>query len=104
MSVSSDDVRNIARLAQLAIEGDAIPEFSQDMNKILALVETLNTYDTTDVLPMAHPFGDQTSQRLRDDRVTEADQCAQAMAIAPSSEANLYLVPTVIENNSDETQ
>jgi aspartyl-tRNA(Asn)/glutamyl-tRNA(Gln) amidotransferase subunit C len=47
---------------------------------------------------MAH--AQDLAQRLRADRVTESDQLAQRaafQAIAPETEAGLYLVPKVIE-------
>jgi aspartyl-tRNA(Asn)/glutamyl-tRNA(Gln) amidotransferase subunit C len=36
-------------------------------------------------------------QRLREDRVTEPDRRDDFQAIAPETEAGLYLVPKVIE-------
>ena len=36
-------------------------------------------------------------QRLREDRVTESDQRSAFQAVAPETEAGLYLVPKVIE-------
>jgi aspartyl-tRNA(Asn)/glutamyl-tRNA(Gln) amidotransferase subunit C len=44
---------------------------------------------------MAHPL-DQM-QRLRPDAVTESDQRDAFQAIAPQTEAGLYLVPKVID-------
>jgi aspartyl-tRNA(Asn)/glutamyl-tRNA(Gln) amidotransferase subunit C len=44
---------------------------------------------------MAHPL-DQM-QRLRDDAVTEIDQRDHFQAIAPQTDAGLYLVPKVID-------
>jgi aspartyl-tRNA(Asn)/glutamyl-tRNA(Gln) amidotransferase subunit C len=47
---------------------------------------------------MAH--AQDVAQRLRADRVTESDQLAQRnafQAVAPETEAGLYLVPKVIE-------
>jgi aspartyl-tRNA(Asn)/glutamyl-tRNA(Gln) amidotransferase subunit C len=38
------------------------------------------------------------TQRLRDDVVTEPDRRDALMALAPRSEAGLYLVPKVIES------
>lgn len=104
MSVSSKDVRGIAKLAQIAIDDKAIDAFQRDMNAILELVDILGGYDTTDILPMAHPFGEHASQRLRSDNVTETNQCEQAMAVAPSTEANLYLVPAAIDDSRDKDE
>jgi aspartyl-tRNA(Asn)/glutamyl-tRNA(Gln) amidotransferase subunit C len=44
---------------------------------------------------MAHPLD--ASQRLRPDAVTETNQREQFQAIAPKTEAGVYLVPQVIE-------
>lgn len=104
MPVSLDDVRGIARLAQLAIDDEALASLQHDMNAILSLVDKLNQADTANVLPMAHSVGDQASQRLREDAVTESDQSAQAMAVAPLSEADLYLVPAAIDDKRDQSE
>jgi aspartyl-tRNA(Asn)/glutamyl-tRNA(Gln) amidotransferase subunit C len=44
---------------------------------------------------MSHPRD--VAQRLRADEVTEPDRRAPLLALAPQSEAGLYLVPKVIE-------
>jgi aspartyl-tRNA(Asn)/glutamyl-tRNA(Gln) amidotransferase subunit C len=44
---------------------------------------------------MAHPLD--ANQRLRADEVTEANQRELFQAIAPKTEAGIYLVPQVIE-------
>ena len=51
--------------------------------------------DTEGVEPMSHPQA--AMQRLREDRVSEADRRADFQAIAPQVEDGLYLVPKVIE-------
>jgi aspartyl-tRNA(Asn)/glutamyl-tRNA(Gln) amidotransferase subunit C len=58
-------------------------------------VEQLETVDTTSVVPLAHPLD--ALQRLRADEVTESDQREAFQAVAPQTEAGLYLVPKVIE-------
>ena len=95
MSLEKQDVVNIAHLARLAINDDDIPQYAQNLSNILALVEQMNAVDTTSVQPMAHPLD--TSQRLRDDEVTETDQRDHFQSIAPATEDGLYLVPRVIE-------
>ncbi|MFZ1711835.1 MAG: Asp-tRNA(Asn)/Glu-tRNA(Gln) amidotransferase subunit GatC, partial [Nitrosomonas sp.] len=51
--------------------------------------------DTTGVAPMSH--AQDMVQRLREDQVTETDQRQLFQSIAPQVEAELYLVPKVIE-------
>ena len=95
MSLDSDAVLNIAKLARISIAEDDIPAMADQLSKILNFVEQMNAVDTNGVEPMAHPLD--LTQRLRDDEVTESDQREQFQSIAPQVEAGLYLVPKVIE-------
>jgi aspartyl-tRNA(Asn)/glutamyl-tRNA(Gln) amidotransferase subunit C len=88
-------VEKIAHLARLAIDEQDIPGYLRDLSNILALVEQMNTINSADVIPMAHPL--EGKQRLRSDRVTETDEREKLQAVAPQVEAGLYLVPKVIE-------
>lgn len=95
MSLGPDDVKNIAHLARLSIDDNAIDGYAKNLSRILDLVEQMNSVDTTDVVPMAHP--QDVAQRLREDQVSEQNQRDQFQVIAPYTEAGLYLVPKVIE-------
>jgi aspartyl-tRNA(Asn)/glutamyl-tRNA(Gln) amidotransferase subunit C len=96
MSVSRQDIDNIARLARLALSEEEIPRYIDAMTRILGLVEQLNSVDSSNVTPMAHPLPGQR-QRLRPDMVTETDQRELYQHNAPQVSAGLYLVPRVIE-------
>ena len=89
------DVEKIAHLARLAITEEEADAYASDLSSILALVEQMNSVDTEDVTPMAHPL--HMAQRLRADEVTEVDQRTLFQATAPFTEAGLYLVPRVID-------
>jgi aspartyl-tRNA(Asn)/glutamyl-tRNA(Gln) amidotransferase subunit C len=95
MSLSPAEVEKIAHLARLALEPDQAEGLAQDLSRILDLVDQMNAVDTAGVEPMAHPL--EMSQRLRPDQVTEADRREDFQAVAPETEAGLYLVPRVIE-------
>ncbi|WAR44006.1 Asp-tRNA(Asn)/Glu-tRNA(Gln) amidotransferase subunit GatC [Methylomonas rapida] len=95
MSLTASDVKKIAHLARLGIDEQQIGGYASDLSNILDLMTQMGQTDTTGVLPMAHPL-DQM-QRLREDVVTENDQRDHFQAIAPQTEAGLYLVPKVIE-------
>jgi aspartyl-tRNA(Asn)/glutamyl-tRNA(Gln) amidotransferase subunit C len=95
MSLDKKDVEKIAHLARLAIDKQAIPSYARDLTNIFNLVEQLSAVDTTDITPMAHPLD--ANQRLRVDKVTEANQRELFQEIAPKTEAGIYLVPQVIE-------
>ncbi len=95
MSIEDKDIKKIAHLARLRIADDEIPGYTKDLSNILDLVEQMSSVDTDAITPMAHPL--HAVQRLRDDKVSEPDMREAAQAIAPETEAGLYLVPKVIE-------
>jgi len=95
MSISDHDVKKIAHLARLHISEDQVPGYASNLSSIFELVEQMQAVETKGVEPMAHPLD--IVQRLRVDEVNETDQRDKYQAIAPQTEAGLYLVPKVIE-------
>ena len=95
MTLKSDDVRNIAHLARLHIDEDAIDQYTNDLSNILTLVEQMNQVDSSGVVPLANPLD--ATQRLRDDEVTEIDERDKFQRIAPDVAEGFYRVPKVIE-------
>ncbi|MDD5240796.1 MAG: Asp-tRNA(Asn)/Glu-tRNA(Gln) amidotransferase subunit GatC [Sulfuricella sp.] len=95
MSLNLADVKRIATLARIAVEECEMPGYLQQLSNILDLAEEMQAVDTTAIEPMAH--AQDVVLRLRDDAATEPDRHAAFQAIAPQVEADLYLVPKVIE-------
>jgi aspartyl-tRNA(Asn)/glutamyl-tRNA(Gln) amidotransferase subunit C len=95
MSLNPEQVTRIARLARIDLAPDEVTATGARLNAILGLIEQLQAADTQGIAPMAHALDG--CQRLREDRVTEIDRRAAYQAIAPETEAGLYLVPKVIE-------
>ena len=95
MALDSSTVEKIAHLARLGIEAKDVPEYARNLSDIFAFVEQLNAVDCSGVVPMAHPM--ESSQRLREDVVTEPNLRDKFQAHAPKVEVGLYLVPKVIE-------
>ncbi len=95
MSLSDEQVLNIAELARLSVPGDALEDLAKELSAILDFVEQMRAADTEAVEPMAHP--QDASQRLRPDEVTETIDRDRFQAVAPAVENGLYLVPRVIE-------
>jgi aspartyl-tRNA(Asn)/glutamyl-tRNA(Gln) amidotransferase subunit C len=95
MSLTPDEVRRIVRLARLDISVEETDRTREQLNGILAFIERLQAVATAGVEPMAHAVA--VVQRLRTDEVTEPDRRDAFQAIAPETEAGLYLVPKVIE-------
>jgi len=95
MSLTQQDVARIAKLARIAVTQQEIEAVGGQLNSIFGLIEKMQAVDTSAVEPMAHP--QDVSLRLRPDAVTEPDRRDAFLAIAPQTEAGLFLVPKVIE-------
>jgi aspartyl-tRNA(Asn)/glutamyl-tRNA(Gln) amidotransferase subunit C len=95
MSLSTDDVKKVARLARLAMTEAEVAAAHAQLSGIFELIAEMQAVDTTGIAPMSH--AQDVAQRLREDRVTETNQREAFQAIAPQVEAGLYLVPQVIE-------
>lgn len=102
MALTDQEVARIARLARLHLTPDQQVQAQADLNKILGIIEILQSVDTKGVDPLAHPLASVTDVhlRLREDVVTEvssAERRAALMANAPGASEGLFLVPKVIE-------
>ena len=95
MSLSEEQVGQIAYLARLSLSEEALKSNTKDLNSILSLAEQLAQINTDGITPMAHPL--HMTQRLREDIVNEEDQSESFQVIAPKIGKKHYLVPTVID-------
>ena len=95
MSLTSDHVKRVGKLAQLGLTDAEITETLTQLNSILSLVDQMQQIDTKGVVPLAHPL--ELKQILRADAVTEMDQREKFQNTSPQADAGLYLVPRVVE-------
>lgn len=95
MSITHEHVKRVAQLAQLEISADENETIRAQLDDIIGLIEQLQAVDTHGVEPMAHILD--LGQRLRPDIVTESNRREDFLAIAPQTEAGLFIVPKVIE-------
>ena len=95
MSLTSDDVKRVAKLARLGLTDVETTETLAQLNSILELVDQMQQTNTDGVAPLAHPL--ELRQTFRADAVAETNQRDKFQAIAPQADAGLYLVPRVVE-------
>ena len=95
MSLTLEQVQRIAHLARIEISESEASSTQAHLNGIFELIEQMQAVDTRGIEPMAH--AQELSQRLRADAVSEGDRRVAFQAVAPETEAGLYLVPKVIE-------
>ena len=95
MPLTLKEVLQVAALARIGIGGEEARAVLADLNNIFELIGRMQKVDTEGIAPMSHAQG--ATLRLRDDEVTETDRRELYQSLAPQKEANLYLVPKVIE-------
>ena len=95
MSLDKSEVQKIAWLARLAISKEDAANYCHELAEIADMMEQMNSVDTTDVAPLAHPL--EVFSRLRTDNVTESDQRENFQSNTSETKDGYYLVPKVIE-------
>jgi aspartyl-tRNA(Asn)/glutamyl-tRNA(Gln) amidotransferase subunit C len=94
MSIGKDEVRHIAKLANLEFSEEEIGRFTEQFNSILEYVARLNALDTSSIEPTSHVGGG--SHSLREDALEPSLSRDEALANAPESERGHFKVPKVI--------
>jgi aspartyl-tRNA(Asn)/glutamyl-tRNA(Gln) amidotransferase subunit C len=107
ISVTLDDVRRVAELANLELTAEEEPRMQRDLNAILGYIADLNELDTADVPPMAQvaeilgdKWGEQvkaSGEALRADVLTPCLDRKVVMEEAPETDGVFFKVPKVIE-------
>ena len=93
--LKASDIKRIAQLSQIAISDDELAVLEKKLESTLAILDQLQSVDTTNIEPMSDPFD--RIQPFREDVVTENNHRDDYQVVAPSIEKGLYLVPKVIE-------
>jgi aspartyl-tRNA(Asn)/glutamyl-tRNA(Gln) amidotransferase subunit C len=102
-TVSAEEVRRVAELANLELSPEEVPRMQRDLNAILGHIAQLNQLDTTGIEPMsqvAEMLGgtlDAHGETLRPDALRPSLDRAAVMAAAPETDGRFFKVPKVIE-------
>jgi aspartyl-tRNA(Asn)/glutamyl-tRNA(Gln) amidotransferase subunit C len=95
MSVNTDQVRHIARLARIQMSDEEIEALAPELNNILGWIEQLAEVNTEGVEPLTAVIDNKL--RLREDAVTDGDCRDAVLANSPGAEHGFFAVPKVIE-------
>ena len=95
MSVNTEQVRHIAKLARIAMSDGEVDALVPELNAIIGWVEQLAAVDTDGVEPLTAVIDQKL--RLREDQVTDGDVRDAVLANAPEAEHGFFAVPKVIE-------
>jgi aspartyl-tRNA(Asn)/glutamyl-tRNA(Gln) amidotransferase subunit C len=95
MSVNTEQVRHIAKLARIQMSDAEIDALVPELNNILGWVEQLAEVNTDGIEPLTAVIDQKL--RLRDDVVNDGDRRDAVLANAPEAEHGFFAVPKVIE-------
>ena len=95
MAITKSDIEHLCDLSKLNLDDDEIPIYLQQMTDILEMIEQLQSADTDEIIPMAHPLD--MHQRLREDKVIDTNDRDIYQKNSLSAEEGFYKVPKVIE-------
>lgn len=94
MPITLEQVRHIARLANLEFSEPEYERFTRQLNDILGYVAQLDRLDTSAIEATSHL--EPAAPALRDDRVSGSVSQKEALRNAPEEEQGLFKVPRVI--------
>lgn len=93
MSLSPDEVLQVARLARLELTGDELTRMAEQLNRILGYVEQIQQLNTEGVEPLAHPLP--VRNVFREDEPAPSLPVDEALRNAPSRVGDYFGVPAV---------
>lgn len=93
--ISRADVEHLAGLARISLSDDELDHLATELLAIVGHVQTVQTAAGDDVLPMSHPLP--ISNVFRVDEVRPSLPRDEALAGAPASEQDRFLVPKILE-------
>ena len=88
-------VDKLMALSALSLVAEEKQLLEKDLDKIVDLIDAMQSVDTRGVEPLAHPLDG--VQPLRPDAVTERVDRDRFQRGAPEARDGLYLVPRVVE-------
>ena len=94
MKLTRADVEKVSLLARLRLSAAELDTMTAQLGQIVGYVEQLAELDTTNVEPMAHAVD--MSNVFRDDVPQPSLQRSAALANAPHSDGEHFLVPAVL--------
>ena len=93
--LSSDVVTRVAQLARLKLSDPERERMASQLARVLEYVAVLNEVDVDGVEPMAHAV--ELANVLRDDRKYPSLPREDALANAPKTDGECFLVPAILD-------
>ena len=95
MSIDTNQVRHVAKLARIQMDDAEIAALVPELNAILGWVEQLGEVDTDGIEPLAAVIP--ATLAFRKDVVNDGDARDAVLANAPAASHGFFAVPRVVE-------
>ncbi len=95
MKITKDVVEYVAHLARLELKADEVELYTEQLDRILAYMDKLNSLDTTGVEPTSHVIP--LTNVFRGDTIDYNFEPDQAVGNAPERKGTFFKVPPIIE-------
>ena len=92
--ITRRDVARVAKLSRLEVKPGELAAFTSQLRAILGYVNLLGEVDTAGVEPMAHAI--ELRDVLREDEPTPMLPREAALANAPATDGEFFLVPQIL--------
>ncbi len=101
MSLSQNDIHNIADYARIAMDGEELAEMTDYLNDAIEnVLAPIRSYDLEGVIPVFHPIGD-LSNVMREDTPRAGLPLEVALENSGETEGRYFRVPSILGNESE---
>lgn len=97
MKLTKDQVKHVAKLANLPLSAEEEEKYSQQLSKILEYVDQLNSVDTKNVEPTFNVSG-QTNVEAKDEIGDCVISQEEALSNAPKKQNGFFVTKGVFDN------
>ena len=94
MALTPNDVADLARLARIELTPDELAHLAPQLDAILEAVARVSEVAADDIPPTSHPLP--LTNVFREDVVVPCLTPEEALAAAPASEQQRFLVPKIL--------
>ncbi len=95
MKITKETVEYVGHLARLELDPREIEAYTQQIDKILEYMESLNSLNTDNIEPTSHPVP--VACVMRDDAEKSSFAAEESVGNAPARIDTFFKVPPIIE-------